>query len=171
MKGRTVVLVSHHVQLCAPGASYVVALDRGRVQFAGSRESFQASGVLEKLSHSGADSTTETNDQTDQPVVEQILGDNIPSPASSDAPMNASAPVEGMSTPVKAEQNKSPRKLIEEEKRAVGHVSRNVWLAYLRACGGPFYWVVFFTSLGLAALSPVLENGWLKYVAPPVCAI
>ena len=30
MRGRTVILVSHHVQLCAPGASYIVALDNGR---------------------------------------------------------------------------------------------------------------------------------------------
>lgn len=30
MKGRTTVLVSHHVQLCAPGAKYIVALENGR---------------------------------------------------------------------------------------------------------------------------------------------
>ena len=45
MRGRTVILVSHHVQLCAPGASYIVALDNGRLQFQGKQAEFQAKGA------------------------------------------------------------------------------------------------------------------------------
>ena len=33
MRGRTVLLVSHHVQLCDLGASYIVALGNGHLQF------------------------------------------------------------------------------------------------------------------------------------------
>ncbi|KAL0069222.1 hypothetical protein AAF712_003585 [Marasmius tenuissimus] len=46
MKGRTVILVSHHVQLCAAGADYIVALDNGRVRFQGDYTTFQGSGVM-----------------------------------------------------------------------------------------------------------------------------
>ena len=35
MRGRTVILVSHHVQLTAPGAAYVVSLENGLLQYAG----------------------------------------------------------------------------------------------------------------------------------------
>jgi ABC-type branched-subunit amino acid transport system ATPase component len=33
-----VILVSHHVQLCFTGASYIVALDDGHLLFAGDQE-------------------------------------------------------------------------------------------------------------------------------------
>jgi len=57
MRGRTVILVSHHVQLCAPGASYIVALDNGRVQFQGTVIRFKTSGVMNGLVQSGEQTT------------------------------------------------------------------------------------------------------------------
>jgi ABC-type enterochelin transport system ATPase subunit len=53
MRNPTVILVSHHVQLCAPGAAYIVALDNGRVHFEGTRDEFYASGVLNGFAQSG----------------------------------------------------------------------------------------------------------------------
>jgi ABC-type enterochelin transport system ATPase subunit len=55
MEGRTVILVSHHVQMCAPGASYIVALDNGRVQFHGSQDDFNRSGIIRTLIQSTQD--------------------------------------------------------------------------------------------------------------------
>lgn len=66
MRGRTVILVSHHVQLCAPGASYIVALDNGRVQFSGDRDAFKSSGVMAKLVQS-------TNEHTDEEMKKRKL--------------------------------------------------------------------------------------------------
>src|SRR5258708_34306289 len=54
MRGRTVILVSHHVQLCAPGASYIVALENGHVLYKGDRQGFQSSGVKDTLAQSRA---------------------------------------------------------------------------------------------------------------------
>ena len=53
MHNRTVILVSHHVQLCAPGARYIVVLDNGRIQFQGDKDKFNASGVIRSLIQSG----------------------------------------------------------------------------------------------------------------------
>jgi uncharacterized protein (DUF4415 family) len=65
--------------------------------------------------------------------------------------------------PVK--QDKKPaRKLVEEEKRAVGRISRDIWETYFWACGQVWYWVIFIGVLLLASLSPVVENGWLRYL-------
>jgi ABC-type multidrug transport system ATPase subunit len=166
MRGRTIILVSHHVQLCAPGASYIVALDNGRLQFQGGPTEFQASGVLNVLSQSGATDPTDAKEDTVVPDVEDIADSKAPSPTNagdSSETTSTTAPT-AVDAEVKPEQKKAPRKLVEEEKRAVGRIGKDIWATYLGACGGPFYWTLFTVSLVVAAASPVLENGWLKYI-------
>ncbi|EIN08192.1 multidrug resistance-associated ABC transporter [Punctularia strigosozonata HHB-11173 SS5] len=160
MRGRTVVLVSHHVQLCAPGAGYIVALDNGRVQFQGDRSAFQASDVLRTLIQSGG--ATVEDDQEKLPVTsskEQSSDLEETADPSSETSSTTAAATE---TETKAVIRKGPRKLVEEEKRAVGRIGKDIWLTYIKACGGSFFWTLFIMSLLLAALSPVFENGWLR---------
>ena len=73
MRGRTVILVSHHVQLCAPGASYVVALDNSRVKFAGNQVEFQASDMLGYLWQSGAVDPVDKSEEIAVPDVEELV--------------------------------------------------------------------------------------------------
>lgn len=173
MKGRTIILVSHHVQLCAPGASYIVALDNGRLQFQGSQGDFMSSKVLQSLSQSGAvDKSDETEEAKVHDIEELVPVESSdsqePSPGDKSETNSTAAPtavdVQVDQTASKPEQRKAPRKLIEEEKRAVGRIGKDIWTTYLQACGGMWYWVAFSTSLILAAAGPVLQNGWLKYV-------
>lgn len=148
MQERTVILVSHHVQLCVPGASYIVALDNGRVQFEGSRDSFQNSAVMRTLVHSmGADGKNQ---------VTEVLEEKIEADQASESSSTIASPPE-----VKAEK-KPPRKLVEEEKRAVGRIGRDIWATYVWACGNGWYWAAFIAILVVSSISPVLENGWLK---------
>ena len=175
MRGRTVILVSHHVQLCAPGASYVVALENGRVLYKGDPDGFQSSGVMQSLAHSGAVESTgrdeaeavvhETND-------ELLLGEKDDGGGSSTP--NTEIPSEndslgGVTTVNEnpAQKKKGPRKLVEEEARAVGRVDRKVWETYIKACGGIPYWLIFVLAFVLAAVSPIAESGWLRYVCRP----
>ncbi len=65
------------------------------------------------------------------------------------------------------QKKKGPRKLVEEEARAVGRVDRTVWETYIKACGGVPYWLIFALAFVLAAVSPVAENGWLRYGCRP----
>ncbi|KIY53870.1 multidrug resistance-associated ABC transporter [Fistulina hepatica ATCC 64428] len=154
MKGRTVLLVSHHVQLCTPGAAYIVALDNGRLLYSGARDGFQSSGVMGGLVQSVE---TAKEDEKEEKVIEEadvpLKTDSASSSAGSSATVAA--------TPAKA--RKPPRKLVEDEKRAVGHISRDIWETYVTACGRFWYWILFAFILLLAALSPVAENGWLRY--------
>ncbi|KAF9459133.1 multidrug resistance-associated ABC transporter [Collybia nuda] len=157
MCGRTVILVSHHVQLCTPGASYVVALDNGRLQFQGDRELFQSSSVMRNLVHS-TDLTGGGEDTVTGPGgVTRVKELNLDITSTS-----------GTVTPepslIKSEK-REPRKLIEEEKRAVGLISRDVWRTYFKACGNGWYWSLFLLVVFVASLSPVLENGWIRYWA------
>jgi ABC-type multidrug transport system ATPase subunit len=170
MRGRTVILVSHHVQLCAPGASYIVTLENGRVVYKGNPHDFESSGVMHSLAHSGAVESTgrdeakavvrETKEET--PLEEKDDGGGSSTP-------NTEIPSEenfsGV-TPIDDDQalkKKGPRKLVEEETRAVGRVGRPVWETYIKACGGVSYWLIFAFLFLLAALSPIAENGWLRY--------
>lgn len=59
---------------------------------------------------------------------------------------------------------KPPRKLIDEEKRAVGRVARTIWMIYFKACGSWLFWASFCLFFGLASIGPVFENGWLRSV-------
>lgn len=184
MRGRTIVLVSHHVQLCAPGASYVVALDNGRVQFQGGQTEFMTSDVLNTLSQSKAtnpaDATEETQVVTIEEVVdkdEQVIGPSNTSNNTENGENGEGGSSESSSTVAPTATNdegstangadakvekKAPRKLIEEEKRAVGRIGKDIWLTYIKASGSAVYWSLFSVSLIVAAASPVLENWWLK---------
>ncbi|KJA25547.1 hypothetical protein HYPSUDRAFT_37542 [Hypholoma sublateritium FD-334 SS-4] len=157
MQGRTVILVSHHVQLCAPGAAYVVALDNGRVQFEGSRDAFYGSGVIATLVQS-AEAEEENTDKEEKEALKVAEENILPEEPESETSSTAA------STPASAKLEKKPaRKLVEEEKRAVGRISRDIWETYIWACGSGWYWALFIGVLVIASASPVLENGWLRY--------
>ncbi len=158
MRGRTVILVSHHVQLCTPGAGYIVALENGRIQYQGDRQGFQASSVMQTLVQSSSEST----DEKEEAAIEDLKPSSSQTP--SEAQSTTDTTVTAVATPKSDKKAKAPRKLVEEEKRAVGRISRDVWSTYIHACGHWPFWAVFMLILLLAALSPVLENGWLRQV-------
>lgn len=165
VRGRTVILVSHHVQLCAPGASYVVAFDNGRVAFQGDRDSFITSPVMATLVHANTGEADEKD--VPAPVAERVehqyeTTEAIPSAETEPVSETSSTAFTTEESKPEPEKKKSPRKLIEEEKRAVGHIDRDIWETYIRACGGYKYWIIFGLSLLFGALSPVVENWWLK---------
>lgn len=166
MKGRTVVLVSHHVQLCAPDAGYVVALDNGRVSFSGKYDGLKSSGVLATLIQSENLSNVEADEKAveDIPLVEDVeIKESTSSSVSEVDPNSESSSTIAASTTNEAKtERKAPRKLIEEEKRAVGRIGAEIWRTYVHACGNWGYWTIFFTVLILAMLSPVIENNWLR---------
>lgn len=165
MHGRTVILVSHHVQLCLSGAAYVVALDNGQVLFAGEREAFEASPVKGTLVQTmggagkkqGAASTSKNPSvpASHSPVSTLVQDDVEPDPISETSSTVINEPQVNL-------ERKAPRKVVEDEKRAVGRVSRDVWKLYVKSCGAYGYWVWFLSILVLGALCPVAENWWLK---------
>lgn len=186
MQGRTVILVSHHVQLSLSGATYVVALDNGRVVFQGDRETFQASNVIDTLVHSGGvdgedkdkepkkgrratiDASTSavpvlTTEEPGHSNSGEATGATTPTETDPNSEVSSTAfTSEDTAKADKPQERKSPRKLVEEEKRAVGHIRREIWETYIRALGGWKFWTVFVFAMILGALSPVLENWWLK---------
>ena len=153
-------MVSHHVQLCAPGASYITALDNGRVLFEGSNEGFYSSGIMKTLVQS-TQSSGEVDDKEENVISEKrgepVLVEELDPPSETSSTVAPSSPASTKAT------RKPARKLVEEEKRAVGRIGRDIWETYIRACGNVWYWLLFIAFLIIASASPVLENGWLRY--------
>ncbi|KAJ6552936.1 P-loop containing nucleoside triphosphate hydrolase protein [Mycena capillaripes] len=154
MQGRTVILVSHHVQLCTPGARYVVALDNGRVQFQGSRDEFKSSGVMNGLVQSTS-TTAEIQDVKEEAAIDAL---DVAKKDNTDSDTIVAVP-----TPTTKMEKKQARKFLEEEKRAVGRVAWSVWKTLILASGSGWYWALFILIYLVAAFAPVVENGWLSY--------
>ncbi|KAF7313044.1 Multidrug resistance-associated ABC transporter protein [Mycena kentingensis (nom. inval.)] len=141
LRDRTVILVSHHIQLCVPGSRYVVALDNGRLSFAGSARDFEGSETMAGLVHNF--SVVDSTDEAEKPV------DDIPS-------------LDGKRVEPRVRAH-TPKKLVEDEYRAQGRVQFSVWSTYLRACGSWGFWACFLALSVLAALARVAGNAWLGY--------
>lgn len=157
MIGRTVILVSHHVQMCAPGAAYVVALENGSVQYEGGKDDFMSSSVMKSLVQSQeAKPTDEKQDVAVEELAEPTSGKETEVTTKVNSPDTSSEEL--------SKEKKKPRKLVEEERRAVGRISKEVWNTYLKACGGALYWATFVVALLLATMVPVADHGWLKCV-------
>jgi hypothetical protein len=162
MASRTVILVSHHVQLSAQGAKYIVALEGGRVAFQGDRESFLAStamaGLVQGTSSKSASLDLKTEVDDAAPPYEEPQDQNRTLESSAASTVALDKP----DAQPNGKVARSPRKLIEEEVRAVGRIGRTIWSYYLGAIGGWPYWLLFVVALLAATLSPVAENGWLR---------
>lgn len=72
MKGRTRILITHHVGLCISGASYLVHLENGRINLCGSPEELEAAGTLGTILDEVLGSTEEDHIETIEEEVEKI---------------------------------------------------------------------------------------------------
>ncbi|GAA5841427.1 hypothetical protein JCM3766R1_004081 [Sporobolomyces carnicolor] len=193
LEGRTVILVSHQVQLTAPGAAYVVSLENGRTSFVGSAKDFLDSDKFKAID--GGDDKDEPASQ--EPATKKSEKEPKKAPPrnkSLSAIINAATPASStdVSSASEAESEtdddediareggiegdkagdqgakpseKKARKLIEDEGRAVGRVSGAVWRLYLGCMGGAVFWVLFALIFGGAKLSDVAQTWWLGFWA------
>lgn len=104
---RTIILVTHHVDLCLPRASYLVELSGGRIVRQGSSVELRSQGELQEL-------TAEHREEGDEPK------------DSEEEPENPHHTVP---------ENAADGRLTEAEARAEGRVSLSTYLLYIRAAG------------------------------------
>lgn len=177
-RGRTLILVSHHIQLCAPGAAYVLSLESGGVGFEGTSLDFLRSEQYRTLA---GDVGEEDEPPLEAPIRPQprkapskltnkifknVAENNLPTFDS-----GASSQVESSSSEEESETDSEddepkgePRRLIEDEDRAIGHVSRAVWMTYLRANGHLIFWILFTAAflgeVGMEVLETYVVRLW-----------
>ncbi len=136
--GRTRILVTHHVALCRSRTKYIVELGEGTVEKVGFIQELEATGALQEII---------SHDESLQEIREDETAVN--SAESSD---NEIGPALKKIDSKKA----GPKKFVEEEAREQGRVKGKVYLEYMKASGGPPFWI--FALFGFALLQ-VLATG------------
>lgn len=134
MKGRTLVLVTHNVELCRPAAKYVVQLSEGTLSdiTAASLEALEAT-------------TPSLGSDDGNTAVDSGSSDTVTPP----------------SEPVEVKVKSKARKMIEDEARAEGSVKWTVYRTYLDEVGY-ILWACLLVLMGLERVAPVGQQFWLR---------
>lgn len=160
MKGRTVIMVTHQVNLVVPSAAYVVSLEDGQVVAAGSPAELVASGELELTEEEIDRSDTPTSStlaaDSDTPIdnieenLDGIEGDALDSKKQTDA--DRAAP----------ETIKLAKQLVATELQGQGVIGFSTYMLYFKSMGGLFFWVILGLAFGGAQLLQIASNDWIK---------
>ncbi|KAA1107610.1 hypothetical protein PGT21_019897 [Puccinia graminis f. sp. tritici] len=154
LRGRTVVLVTHHLGLCQPAASLLVHVKGGQVDYAGSATEFKV------------DPTELVDDPTTEVTKpgSQAESSSSTSRPRSPEPSKSMEPEDGCV--------KGDGRLIEKEKIQEGRVSGSTYLSYLNAAGW-LNWALLCGLMICSRLSSVASQWALKlwgeaYPHPPL---
>lgn len=157
-KDRTRILVTHHVSLCLPRASYAVSLGAGTVEHAGSVEELQRIGVLENILSEEQNSVVEQTKDT-------TVGEEVAKLEDTDDTLRkiltivTEQSVETDDSEVDVKGKAQPRKFTEEEGRERGSVKLGIWKEYLVTSGGWWFWPPIFLFFCFYQLL-VLSRSW-----------
>jgi ABC-type multidrug transport system fused ATPase/permease subunit len=141
LQGRTVILVTHQVRLCLPGAKFLVKIENGQVLGCDTIDNLRSSGQLPRLL--GNEHQNEDDGETEEDIEEDA---------------NTGDVYDGIDLDNKAEA----AKLVKEETSEKGQVKLKVYLTYLAACGGWFFWISLILTYVFARLMTFGENWWLR---------
>jgi ABC-type multidrug transport system fused ATPase/permease subunit len=163
VKGRTLVLVSHHVDLCLPAAEYVVALDAGRVQQACRAKNAQIASLRALASpKSTKDELPPVPGSPEQEKRPNALDATLDTlnelhrlQEQSHISLHSPPSLSSVET-----QRDGPRELYAEEHQAHGHVATSHYMMMIKAAGGPAYWA-FFVLLYLGTKGTSMLVSWV----------
>ncbi|KAJ7069893.1 hypothetical protein C8F01DRAFT_1114453 [Mycena amicta] len=138
LANRTVILVTHHINLVLPGTGYLVRMLDGRIDAQGKVDDLRALGILDDITHDA-----EADTKAEEPVA---------------ANENPNAHIDDPDAPKK---QGTPQKLVKDEHRAVGGVKWNIYKSYLKASS---YWTWGFLlfAIVIGQLLTVGEKLWIK---------
>lgn len=134
LRGRTVLLVTHHVTMTKKAARKIIVMEQGRI--------ISVLHSAESLANLSADTQlllqhTENEDKLDE--------SSIPTRVDS-------------TTPDKPEKS---GKLVLEEERAVGRISRKTIFQYMSYFGNPFFIASLWFAVSLGQAGNILSNWWI----------
>lgn len=131
-KGRTRILVTHHVALVQSKAKYIVELGEGVALHAGLISDFIKDGTLEEIrQHEETAQQAPEDETTDSSTAVNSEEASITDPAENDE-NNALQKV----------PSKNAKQFIQEEVRERGVVKKHVYLTYLQDSGGVVLWSI-----------------------------
>ncbi|KAF8808123.1 pleiotropic drug resistance ABC transporter [Phlegmacium glaucopus] len=114
-RGRTIILVTHHIAMCLPAASYLLELEKGTILHQGTIPELEERGLLMKV--------METEEEP------------FSNPPSQDQKTFNEADILEDGTVQRQQRQLSDGKLVEAEARAEGRISARSYVTYIRAAG------------------------------------
>ncbi|KAJ9111103.1 hypothetical protein QFC19_001302 [Naganishia cerealis] len=140
LHGRTVIIVSHHVELLLPGTDFLVRLLDGRIDTIGDTKQLREQGLLNGLVAT-EEATAEAED-----IKEDGKGIEVDAIDNEDATTKKERP---------------HRKLVKDEERAAGNVEWSTYKLYLQASSYSS-WVITVVLLIIVQIFALGERWWLK---------
>ncbi|CAO3650097.1 unnamed protein product [Cunninghamella blakesleeana] len=170
MKHRTRILITHHVKLCISGASYLVHIQDGYAHIAGSIDDLKNNGKLDTILEEDDtekrmdDSNSEKTDKgEEEEIIEFDKNKDISNKINYKYKGNNDDNDDGDDTSkVDIDEKKSPKVLVEKEKRETGSVKLRFYGIYFKMIGNPFYWIITITILIGSRGIDVTESWWIK---------
>uniref|UniRef100_A0A0W0EW54 Putative multidrug resistance-associated ABC transporter n=1 Tax=Moniliophthora roreri TaxID=221103 RepID=A0A0W0EW54_MONRR len=143
LANRTVVLVTHHVDLVLPGAHYLIRMLDGRIDTQGTIKDLQARGILEDIStEASVDAHREEIAVAEKESKEEDVNE-------ADSPTTEGDQVQ-----------KKPRKLVKDEHRETGSVKWSIYRKYLEA-SSYYIWGILAMFVVMNQLLSVGEKVWI----------
>ena len=136
LQGRTVVLVSHHVGLCLPISDFVVSLNNGVVDQAGSASEVNLNVIVAQLPE---------DEQKEEDEEEEVTPDK---------PFRAEE---------EQQEKKSSRQVYKTEHMATGRVEWADYAFVLGAAGGWWYWVILVLMYVFVRGMDIGQAWWLEH--------
>lgn len=144
LEGRTVIIVTHHVAMVAPIASYIVHLSMdGTIESQGpvSRALMEDVELREAVTQDANKVERETNLEDAAAVID--TKESAAEQAKADA------------------AKKDSGKLVADEEKSEGRISRRALFIFFKALGGPIFWAIFISTVLLGETIQVGTNYWL----------
>ncbi|TFK50640.1 multidrug resistance-associated ABC transporter [Heliocybe sulcata] len=148
LENRTVILVTHHVELVLPGANYLVRMLDGRIDTQGKVEELRERGLLDDIAHgSTADHKSKEAESQEEKTEEQLAAEAQGEDAFEDVEAKVA--------------DKKPRKLVKDEHRETGSVKWSIYKTYLKA-SSYWTWAIIAVLIVLMQVASVSEKLWIK---------
>ncbi|KAL0943633.1 ATP-dependent bile acid permease [Colletotrichum truncatum] len=155
MAGRTCILVTHNLSLCAPSSHYIVTLENGRIGAQGPSAELIASGKLgEEIQKAAVNSASVSR-----------IPSRVPSSVGEDGSETVVNPGDENTTDARSKKHdkkKKEQKDAMEESKAEGSVKWPVIQLYLSSMGPWWFWIVALGVFGLQQLSGVATSYWVR---------
>ncbi|KAL8920824.1 MAG: hypothetical protein Q9208_005996 [Pyrenodesmia sp. 3 TL-2023] len=161
-KGRTRILVTHHVGLCLPRTDYAVLLGNGTVEHAGPVEQLQRGGVLDTIiqEEQEYEAIEAKREEEEVEALAEIGDDDTALQKILTAVTERSVKTDD--SEIEAKGKVQPKKFTEEERREKGSVKLGIWKEYLSTSGGWWFWppiILFFCFYQMLVLG---RSWWIS---------
>lgn len=178
-KGRTRILVTHHVALCLPRTTYSVLLADGTVDTAGRTAELRKNGQLKRILDQ--DVEEQRKDEEEALKQEAAVDDggglqkmltNRSKRSRRESALSAHSPpdltrrrshatLENGNATGNSKKD-PPKKFTEEEGRETGTIRWEVYARYIRACGGYSWWALIMFAFGFWILVYLARSYWIS---------